>query len=287
MPDSLPLPVVWLARWIGILLMLTVSLGDAVAQMASPTDLGDPAGMAGSIASYDAMSETKRAIGVGNIVGHMAAMFRLHPDRIDAWIAPIKTRRMEALAVISLGLAGDQDEAAEFARLRKVDPAMIMAIISSSGGDAFPAEQPRWHNLAVADLLKEFGTLESMPQTFGWHQDVLWSAATAWRDGTIALRILERMDELFDSLDLQPGALPLDRNNEAASRKWFHELARRRGLEAAQQEALDVLYIIAGAWSFGSNLRLPFVASAYERYAREHPKSKAVAQIVGGAAARR
>jgi hypothetical protein len=197
--------------------------------------------MAGLIASYDAMSEKNRAIAVGNIIGHMAAMFRVHPDRIDAWIAPIKQKRMEALAVIALGLAGREDKAMEFARLRRVDPAMVMTVYSSPGGDTFPAPQARWHNLAVADLLKDFGTLESMPQDYGWHQDVLWSAAITWRDGTIALRILERMDESFEALDLQPGALPLDSNNEAATRKWFHELVQRKGLAAAQQEALQIL----------------------------------------------
>jgi hypothetical protein len=270
-----------------ILLVLGAFAEAAAANKASQPDLGDPASMAGLIGSYDAMSETRLAVAVGNVIGHMAAMFRLHPDRIDAWVAPIKKKRMEALAVIALGLAGRQDKGVEFARLRKVDPAMVMTIYSSPGGDTFPAPQAQWRNLAVADLLKEFGTLETMPQTFGWHQDVLWSAAITWRDGTIALRILVRMDEVFEKLDLQPGALPLDSNNEAATRKWFHALVQRKGLAAAQEDALQVLYVLAGAWSFGSNLRLPFVASAYERYARDHPKSKAVAHIMAGPASRK
>jgi hypothetical protein len=133
----------------------------------------DPTRLAGFIAEYNGWPEEKQANGTGSIIGQFTALFRRHPDRLEAWLVAIESERIVTFAIVGLGLAGDPARAEKLANERKIDPALLASTLLYRGGPQFfPISGPV---PPIGELLARNGTIETMKQRLAWHQDVLWA----------------------------------------------------------------------------------------------------------------
>lgn len=274
-------------RWSHLVLAVLVAIGlGASTAISGKRDRGiepfaDPDRLEASIVEYDGWPESQLAKASGNIIGQFAAMFRSYPDRVDDWLSPIANRRVAIFAVIALRLADDPTKARAFAMRRQIDSAAIQTVLFFPGGDRFPQPLPRWRHAAFDDILDVVGTIETTAQVTAWQQDILWSAAIVWQDGTVALRILDRMDELFRHRGIEPDQLPTSPSSPdlGGLRERTKAIEARDGIAAAFKFSTDVGYLIAGAWSFASNNRRAYIAQDFALYALDHPDSKAVKAV--------
>jgi len=244
-------------------------------------DWGDPAKLEAAIATYNAWPDAQQARAVGGVIGQMAGMFRLYPERLDAWLAVIDDDRIETFATFALTFAGDPRRAVEFAAERGIGTDNVLSVLFFSGGEQFPDTAGLAPDISPSEIFDELGPLETMPQNLGWHQDVLWGAALAMRDGKIAARILARMDGLFDTYGIEAGTVPLQERLDAGEFDAARAvIAAREGRAAASGYVYGLNYAAAGGRLFAFGGRPPFIAEAFDAYAGDHPDSEAVKEVL-------
>ncbi|WP_421726296.1 hypothetical protein [Bauldia sp.] len=266
---------------VGALLLGVVVLTHANAQAEpDPSRLGDPDYLEQAIKIYNAWPEELLAKASGNIIGEFATLFRQNPDRVDSWLATMTDDRVRSFAVVALSLADDTPKAEAFAIESGLETGEVASVLFYFAGDSFPPPMDL-SGQPIGPLLADLGTLDSMTQVTGWHQDVLWSAALIQRDGTPAIQILEQMDEYLLNVAevLGPAILEFGPSSPEVQEDVKAFAQTDQGKPTGLILAMYV-YISAGSWSFRSNSQqYDFVAEALDDYAAAHPDSAAVREV--------
>jgi hypothetical protein len=163
--------LVWPCLILAALLVWALSTASASRAEFDPQfeSLADPGRFEASIANQDGFPEARQALAIGNIVGHLAAMFRSYPNRADDWLSSIANKRVAVFAVVALGLAGDPAKAKEFAHRRNIGSADLLSVLLYPGGDRFPLPQAAFAKVPLGDIRAHNGTLEQMRQELPWH----------------------------------------------------------------------------------------------------------------------